>query len=330
MKNKAQVLMFSLWILAILTVLSVSIGHRVSMSLRLSAYERTRIKAYGLALAGVKKAASELDKDTNNYDSSDEPWSTGVDQTSQLPLLKDISIREGSADTFTVGNTDSQGNYYCMLDEGSKIDINSAPNDLLLQLFNQAGITNNPQELANYICSWRGDNDAVVPENAYADTGYSNKKSLFSNTQELLLVKGMDRETYNALEDFITALPDKTSININTADRRIIDALVNYCIKKLEKNNEGNRDPETLVSKIMESRDSRTYFVSMEDLRNKLGEVAVHPGPNNILNELSALIGFKSACFYIRSSGKINGNIAYSIECVYDKQKNYLISWHER
>ena len=46
--------MISLWILAILTILAVGIGHRVSMGLRLARYQKDKLKGLYLAKAGLK------------------------------------------------------------------------------------------------------------------------------------------------------------------------------------------------------------------------------------------------------------------------------------
>jgi len=60
MRKNGQVLIISLWILVILAMLSVSIGHRVSMALRLSRYQKERLMAGYLAKAGINIAIGEI------------------------------------------------------------------------------------------------------------------------------------------------------------------------------------------------------------------------------------------------------------------------------
>ena len=58
--RRGQVFVVSLWILVILTMLAVGLGHRVSLALRLSRYYRDRLQAVLLAKAAVHVAIDEI------------------------------------------------------------------------------------------------------------------------------------------------------------------------------------------------------------------------------------------------------------------------------
>lgn len=73
-KEKGSILIFTLWILIILSIFSVIISKRASTDIRLAKYESENIKALYLAKAGVMKMIAELAKDTNAYDSLNEDW----------------------------------------------------------------------------------------------------------------------------------------------------------------------------------------------------------------------------------------------------------------
>ncbi|HAZ09844.1 MAG: hypothetical protein A2047_04090 [Omnitrophica bacterium GWA2_41_15] len=73
-KEKGSILIFTLWILIILSIFSVIISKRASTDIRLAKYESENIKALYLAKAGVMKMIAELAKDTNVYDSPNEDW----------------------------------------------------------------------------------------------------------------------------------------------------------------------------------------------------------------------------------------------------------------
>jgi DNA uptake protein ComE-like DNA-binding protein len=74
-------------------------------------------------------------------------------------------------------------------DEGSKVNINTAPASVLLML---PGMT---PDIADAIVDWRDDNDTPSPYGAeseyYQALGYRAKNGPFETVEELLLVKGM-------------------------------------------------------------------------------------------------------------------------------------------
>ena len=154
MTKKAQVLVVSLWILATLTILAVGIGHRVSMALRLSRYQRDKFKALYLARAGLNRAIAELEKDTtNDYDTLNESWVNNEE------AFKRIVLNDNQSEFATVsyGTLDEYSNpktVYGVVDEERNININTAPKELLVELLDKKGISN-PSDIANNICAWR-------------------------------------------------------------------------------------------------------------------------------------------------------------------------------
>jgi len=72
--HKGSVLILVLWVLIILSLLSIAISFRASGDVKLAKYESENIKAMYLAKAGVIKAIAGLNKDPNNYDSLNEDW----------------------------------------------------------------------------------------------------------------------------------------------------------------------------------------------------------------------------------------------------------------
>ncbi len=90
-----------------------------------------------------------------------------------------------------------------------------------------------PENLAVAVADWIDADD--VPFNAnsvdsayYADlpTPYRATNQALININELLRVKGMDRNTLSVLRPFITVLPTRTPVNVNTASPEVLVALV--------------------------------------------------------------------------------------------------------
>ena len=60
MNKKASILMINLWILALLVIFAIGLGHRASINLRLLRYQRDALKASLFANAGINKAVMLL------------------------------------------------------------------------------------------------------------------------------------------------------------------------------------------------------------------------------------------------------------------------------
>ena len=66
MNKRASVLMIVLWILAALVLFALGLGHRASIHLKISSFQKDRIKAGFLARAGIQKAIFLLEQDADD------------------------------------------------------------------------------------------------------------------------------------------------------------------------------------------------------------------------------------------------------------------------
>ena len=219
--KKGTILITSLWILTILSILAIGIGFRVSIEVRLSKYSMDRLKALYLAKAGVAKSRQILLRCNNAYDSI---GACGI----ILPPDKNLNdiFSEKLGDGAFAVNYDEEGvNHPGMLDEERKIDINRAPQDVLVRL-----LGTNSEDVAASIVNWRG--TAQVPRGAWDDyyqslnPPYECKHADFSVIEELMLVKGVTPELFESIKDYITVYGyDDGKININTATKKVMLAV---------------------------------------------------------------------------------------------------------
>ncbi len=321
MNKRAQTLMVSLWLLVILTIFTVGIGHRVSIALRLSRYQRDKLRATYLAKAGLNIAILELEKDDQNFDNLNDLWSNNEEK------FKKIAFDDNQTDFATVSyeTLDEDNNpesIYGVIDEERKININTVSSALLAELLKSIEVANSA-EIANDICAWRGDTNITIPD--YTELGYTNKADRFVNKNELLLVKDIDRQIYDKLKSQVTTW-GYGRVNVNTTSKEILEILVEYCRNQLIDRGIDDNDPEDLVDRIIEVRPANNF----SDLQGKLSAQGnLNSGQINVLNELQKVIDFKSSCFYIESNGKINNNKRSSIQCVFDRLNNRILYWHE-
>ena len=73
-ERKGSILILVMWVLIILSFLSIAVSYRASGDIKLAKYESENMKASYLAKAGVVKMIAELKRDNNNYDSINEEW----------------------------------------------------------------------------------------------------------------------------------------------------------------------------------------------------------------------------------------------------------------
>ena len=316
-KKGGTILITTLWILAILSILAIGIGFRVSIEARLSKYNIDRLKAAYFAKAGIVKAQAMLSKNTNaQYDTIRECGIT-------VPIDKEIMgiFTEKLADgAFEVSYTEEGLIHYGMMDEERKININKVDQTVLTTFLGKGN-----EEVAASIMNWRG--SARMPGGGAWDDDYESltppykcKHANFSVIEELMLVKGMTPELFESIKDYVTVYGDNTklSVNINTATRRVMLA----CGLS-----------ENLIASIMNIRNGEDKIAGTKDdgLVNDItpeatGKWDITSDERNALNYFTT----KSNYFRIESKGMVDQSKMISrIVCVIDKGSKKLIYYRE-
>lgn len=328
MDRKAQVLIISLWVLVILTVLSVSIGHRVSMGLRLSRYQRDRVKAFCLAKAAVNLAIVEIEKDDNLFDALNEGWADNKEKFEKVVLNDNTS--EFARVSYNIG--EPQETKFGATDEERKININAAPQDLIISLLEACGIdSESSEELSKDILIWRGsllaDKDI---ENYYLDNlGYNCKGAKLSVLEELPLIKGMsnlEKGKIEKLKTFVT-IYGEGKININTATKEILMLIGEAAAKQVPDAQE--IDVRRLIEQIDTFRNSDSGpFKDDSGINDFRENYLTEAKEKNILNQMQPNLSTKSTYFRIEATG-YSGKIRKKITAVYGRANRKIISWHE-
>lgn len=166
------------------------------------------------------------------YQSLSQNWS------SNPKIFKEIKIGNSCfsisyEDPSNTGNTLKYG----ISDEESKININLASKEILLNL------PSSSEELADAIIDWRDKNnhsERLGAETEYytnLEIPYPSKNDNFERIEEILLVKGMSLEILSSWLPYITTYGEG-KVNINTASREVliflgldnelVDKILNY------------------------------------------------------------------------------------------------------
>ncbi len=341
--KRASVLAISLWILIMLAMLAVSVGHRVSMGLRMSKYQRDAVRAVYAAKAVSDKMITELEKDINSFDAYTESW---ADNSS---IFKKYSLEEsegeygmvtrpkeavpGSEDVIAYGASDEEG----------RIDINKADKPVILQALKVSGVDiMKAGDLAENIIQWKKSPvDPLLEKEYLYSMGYSCKGSSFSSTEELILVKGMrelTQEKFEKLKSMATiyGTGNTVKVNINTASEDVLKALAMYGVTLVGSTDVNDDDAAALVVAFRDFRITGKYFepgnLNTGAIRVSLGlEDTLSDNRTKILDALvtSQVFSAVSSNFRIEATG-IAGGVAKTLTIIYNPDSHKTVFWHER
>lgn len=290
-RENAQVAIISLWVAVILALMAVSLGHRLSMGLRLSGYQKDKLKSLYQAKSGLNLAVSGLESDDLSYDALTDTWAQ-----------------------------DDEDGLVEVVDEERKININTASKELLTALLEEYNFTD-IEAKANNILIWRG----AMPDEAkiYEGLGYPCKGAAFTNREELLLVKDFGLEDYRLLKDMITVYSgDK--VNINTASEDVLVVLG----KSLAVDNEQKNCVEAVVDDIIKQRGEKKYFDEMGDIETR-DVVSGTSADEDVFNNLKNQLIVQSNNFMIESKGRVKKSTTTIITAIYERINHKIIYWHE-
>lgn len=220
--SRGSILILTLWILAVLVLLSLGLGYLMSLDQRLVAYQRDRLMALYLAKAGVQRVVAELEQHpTSEMDASVNPWFHNPD------IFREVALGQGS---YTLrariprGDDEPEKGFEGILDEDQRINLNTASREVLLRLPRMT------DEIADSILDWRDEDPfshfAGAEDFYYGglEPPYKAKNAPFEVLEELLLVRGVTEEIFEAVEPFVTIYTDG-KVNLNTAPREVLTAL---------------------------------------------------------------------------------------------------------
>ena len=277
------------------------------MELTLAKYDVSKVKSEYLAQAGIRYAMNQIRLDTKDPQSSatDTVYYCAIPQDEEyLPekIFKNHQLESGYFDIVyrqrDPSRIDSESKkYYGLQDEERKVNINSliAPQNLKVfsSLLTLLGFDSQIAEtISGSVKDWI-DSDNVVSNDPYGaeddyymslDNPYHCKNQPLDSLEELLLVKGMTREIFTAIKDYLTIFPKQGGglrINFETASETVLKALARSGTGAATNTNVF--DADSLVEKIsryQQGSDGVRYtaddvLVDMNQLSLSLSETAV-------------------------------------------------------
>ncbi len=257
--HKASILIVALWSLCSLSVFAVILSYEVRQKINLVKRLDERAKLRLIADCGVKASIAKLKAGiVKNYDSLKDDWSN------DLGAFKDINIDAGRYNicyndkAIDSGLTETR---WGIADEERKININKASLSVLERLIHIVLNLDEieAQELAAAIVDWRdSDSELSIPIGSAEDSYYSGqgfpyeaKDANFEVLEEIVLVKGMSKEIFRQIKDYLT-IYGSGRVNVNTAGRQVLFSLgLNESIvEKILHFRGGKNEPDSLEGNI--------------------------------------------------------------------------------
>ncbi len=318
--SHGSIAIVALWVLVLLAFLSIELSRGVQQKIRVAGHIRATQEARLAADSAVKKVISEI----QNYPVATSGQPTGNEWYSTIL---------GKTQTFSMGNAIVN---FVIEDENSKLNINKAGSNLLLNLFLYASLhSDEAQGLADAVTDFRDADDYVIGDGSKGGSekgsyrqsllGYGPKNSDFEFVSEFQTVKGVTKDIYSFVEKYITIYTDGR-ININTCSEDMLQAmgLVSGLTNKIIAVREGRGSQN--------SGSSRFVFTDLAAIEKEIAEK--FPLSSDEEESLRHAITQNEFClvsnsFRIRGRARVPAtNFSQRFDCVYNNQ-NGIEYWAE-
>lgn len=217
-QEKGVALITVMLILSLATILAVSMSSRQQLDIHRSANIINFEQSYQYILGAEIWAEQFLKRDLsdNKIDSLNDDWATvlpplPIEGGSMSGQLEDLQAR------FNINNLVQNG-------KTQKIYV-----DRFKRLLRNLELN---EDLASVIVDWLDPNEQVgflgAEDNEYLNLSpaYRTSNQAMEDVSELLLIKGMGRESYEKLRPFVCVLKSEANINVNTATAEVLSSIV--------------------------------------------------------------------------------------------------------
>lgn len=217
-KQQGVALITAILVVALATIAATTISSNHQLSIRRTENAVFGSQAWAYVHGGEAwvKIILARDMDNSEIDYEGEAWAT---ELPSLPL-------PGGFISGTIEDEQGKININTLVNGE---DINETTRKRIERLFSLLELNEN---LVEAIIDWIDpDIDAIIPDGAEDDyytrleQPYLTANQEMTHISELRLVKGFDQETYDLVSPFLTALPESTAININTASATVLASL---------------------------------------------------------------------------------------------------------
>lgn len=223
-RSAGVALITALLIIALVTTAAVAMAARQQLDIRRTANVLQRDQAYVYAVGAEVMAGAVLAKDDMKVDDWQEDWAL---QKPAIPF-------EGGVLSGSIEDLQGRFNLNNLVQNGQRSNFDFERFKNLLQVLKEKSAppevweNAEPSDLANAVVDWI-DSDSNASPGGAEDTDYlqgerpyRTANALLTSTSELLLVRGFTAPIYNQVAPYVTALPVRTKLNVNTAKDEVL------------------------------------------------------------------------------------------------------------
>jgi general secretion pathway protein K len=249
------ILVTVLLVIALLLPLVLAFNSRVQLNLIQAENFRNSVQALRIARSGVEGAIGVLKMDDQTYDTPKDRWGmafpslalgegasqgvlsvTIVDEDGKIPinrLIKGATPEDGQADK-AVGASVDQSSKTSGVKRGEEpAQTDRVDREMETRLRGLITMLGGNPEIVNALIDWiDSDSDPTGGEGAedeyYKGHGYRCKNGPIDSLDELLLIKGFDKDLVieRKLKDYLTIAPTDGKINVNTASLEVLKTML--------------------------------------------------------------------------------------------------------
>jgi general secretion pathway protein K len=253
-RNKGVALVTALLVVSIATTAAIGLSARLQLDIRRTAnlIDGDQAWLYAMGAEAWSEAILARDLKDNKFDGLQDTWAKKLPPI-ELPGGGMIGVIDDMQGRFNINNLKTKGEKH---DATAVTRFKSLLTVLELK-----------PNLDQAVIDWLDkDIEATPPDGAEDDhylglkTPYLAANRKMENISELRLIKGFDQAVYERIAPFVTALPVRTTINVNTAPAEVLASLSPAISLELAK-------------KLVEERNKKPYeklsdFTEHEALKN--------------------------------------------------------------
>jgi type II secretory pathway component PulK len=261
--QSGMILVVAAWAMVILTVLALSLSHRVRAEISRSKYAAAQWQAQKAVWQGVRYALEVIDQEVKSSKSNGAGQGLG-----NRPEFKSIKSGEKEFSIFYMpdGPGAEVSRQYGVADEERKININTLPTGeyrVLEFLLAELGVdSSRARTIAAAVLDWRDADSEVFASPFGAEDDfyrtqsrpYRCKNSFFESVEELLLVRGIDAGVFSKLRNYVTVYPPegRFAVDLTVAPGPVLRALARSFTGA--RTNTDLVDADSLTEKILRHR----------------------------------------------------------------------------
>lgn len=271
LSQKGSALLMALFITAISTIITMGLIERQRIDIHRSELMLSSNQTYLYTQGAVVWAKHFLSTDiypNANNNSSNAESDTTSNNTTTAPANRANKIIKWPVVMPTQKLPDGSTVNAMIMDAQGFYNINNVQDESeqayfirLLKIILPSGAQQNVPDILNALLEWvsqQGQGSNINLEEYYMShlPPYKAAHNLFTTISEIRLIKGVTPQIYNLISPYLIALPEKTSVNVNSATGPVLMAL--------SPSTDTNYNPQ-LAQQLIALRDQNGGFTNVND-----------------------------------------------------------------